>query len=437
MRLLLVSPTKFNSNGTLHKGKRRWLAGITLPYLAALTPQDVEVKCLDEYLDEVDFDLDCDLVGITFMSNQASRAYQIADGFRQRGKPVAMGGFHASAQPDEALEHCDAVVIGEAEPVWEDLIADSRRGKLKQIYKGDGYHDLRGLPSPRFDLLNLRRYKMPGVAPILPVQTTRGCPYRCRFCEVTQLYGGRYRFRPISEVIRDIQAARTKKVWFVDDNIAADREHARELFQAVKPLGIDWSGLCNLRIGLDEELLDLMVESGCVHLNIGLESISEASLRAMNKKANILLDYRKCLGGLRDHRIFFSINVMFGADGEDATIFEPTAQFLIEERVPMAFIFVQTPRVGTQLRADLEAEGRILHNDWNLYAGDHCVFQPKNISCQELEDGMWLAYRRFYSLSTMYKRLRWLKPRFLAEALAANLYFYWSVRRRMHPLSYY
>jgi hypothetical protein len=439
MKLLLISATRLNSNGSLSKGRRRWLAGLTLPYLAALTPPDVEVEIVDEYFDDVSFDAPCDLVGITFMSHQAPRAYQLGDNFRAQGKAVVMGGFHASFCPEEALEHCDSVVVGEAEPVWEALIDDARSGpgRLKPIYRAADAAELRDLPSPRFDLLDLRRYKMPSVAQMLPVQTTRGCPYQCYFCEVTALYGGKYRFRPIADVIRDIQAAGTKLVWFVDDNITAHRQRALELFRAIKALGIQWTGLSNLWLGRDEEMLDLMIESGCVHLNIGLESIHQDSLRAMNKRSNLSLDAVECLGALRDRGLFYSANVIFGTDSDDTSVFAETAQWLIDQQVPLLFAFVQTPRVGTQLRSDLLSQGRILHDDWTQYAGDHCVFEPRHMSPGELEAGLWQTYRRFYSARSMAQRLGWLRPPFITQALASNLYFYASVRRGIHPVVNY
>ncbi len=440
MKLLLVNPTRYKEDGTLYKSPRRWLLGITLPYLAALTSSDVEIEIVDECWQEIDFDGPCDLVGISFMSHQAPRAYQIADGFRARGRQVVMGGFHASARPQEALAHADAVVIGEAEVVWGQVIADAQQDSLRQIYQAPVLHDLRGLPSPRFDLLDLGRYKMPGVDLFYPVQTTRGCPFDCRFCEVTHLYGRAYRFRPIEDVLRDIDATGSKNIYFVDDNIAANRQRARRLFEALKPLGLRWTGLVNLATGKDTALLDLMKESGCGHLNIGLESINPASLEEMNKRHNLIQDHEQIFDNLRLRHLFFSVNVIFGLDHDDPRIFQRTVDFLIQQRVPMAFMFILTPRVGTALREDWEQNGRILTNNWTRYAGWNAVYQPAQMSPVELEAGFMHAYRQFYSFPSIVRRLFPRRLKFIEwwAALASNVFFAWALHRNgMVPTAYY
>lgn len=439
MKLLLVNPTRILENGQLYRSSRRWLIGITLPYLAALTPPDWEVRIVDECFEPVNFDEPCDLVGISFMSHHAPRAYQIADEFRQRGAPVVMGGFHASAIPQEALAHCDAVVVGEAELVWSELLEDRKRGTLQPVYQGATLHDMKGLPVPRYDLLDLKRYQMPAVEHFIPVQTSRGCPYNCRFCEVTRLYGRTYRFRPVPEVIQEIEALGGRSIYFVDDNIAANRRRARELFEALKPLKVNWTGLINMATGKDPELLDLMVESGCKHVNIGMESINRASLLEMSKPINRVEDYQLILRNLRERGIFFSLNLVFGLDSDTLETFEETVQFLRQEKVPMAFIFIVTPRVGTALREDMEKEGRLLHNDWTRYAGWSCVYRPVKMSPEELEAAFWRAYRQFYSPLSILQRLipTFLDAKSWTIALASNLFFAWGVRRGRAPTAYY
>ncbi len=438
-KLLLINPTRILEDGRLYHNSKRWLIGITLPYLAALTPPDWEVSIVDEWFGPVDFDEPCDLVGISFMSHQTPRAYQIADGFRARGVPVVMGGFHASAVPQEALAHCDAVVIGEAEKVWAGLLDDARTGQLRPLYHAVELHDMKGLPMPRYDLLDLSRYRMPAVEHFFPVQTSRGCPFSCRFCEVTRLYGKTYRFRPVAEVIQEIEHLGQRTIYFVDDNIAANPQRARELFQALKPLKIKWTGLINMFTAKDVNLLNLMVESGCKHVNIGMESINQSSLTEMHKPINRTQDYRLILRNLRECGLFFSVNLVLGLDSDTLESFEEMVSFLRQEKVPMAFMFILTPRVGTALREDLEREGRILHNDWTKYAGWNCVYRPVGLSPEELEKAFWRTYQKFYSPASIIQRLvpTFLDPQNWLIALASNLFFAWGVRHGKAPTAYY
>jgi len=440
MKLLLINPTRYKADQTLYKSRYRWLLGITLPYLAALTPPDVETEIIDECWQEIDFDRPCDLVGISFMTHQTPRAYHIADEFRKRGRRVVMGGFHASACPHEALEHADSVVIGEAELVWAQVIADAQHGCLQPTYKAPALHDLRGLPSPRFDLLDLARYKMPAVDLFYPVQTTRGCPFGCRFCEVTFLYGRSYRFRPIEDVLRDIHATGSSAIYFIDDNIAANRKRAVQLFEALKPLKIRWTGLINMATAKDTDLLDLMKESGCAHLNLGMESINPASLEEMNKRHNPIQDYEQIFENLRSRKLFFSVNVVFGWDHDDLQTLQHTIDFMIRQQVPMAYMFILTPRVGTALRADWERDGRILTNDWTRYAGWNAVYQPAQMSPAELEASFMHAYRKFYSLPSIIRRLlpRRLKINEWWIALVTNIFYAWGLYHNdMVPTAYY
>jgi radical SAM superfamily enzyme YgiQ (UPF0313 family) len=300
-------------------------------------------------------------------------------------------------------------------------------------------HDMKGLPAPRYDLLDMRRYKMPAVENFIPVQTSRGCPFNCRFCEVTRLYGNTYRFRPVDEVVSEIESLEARSVYFVDDNVAANRQRARELFRALKPLGINWTGLINMFTGKDVELLDLMIESGCKHVNIGLESINRASLAEMNKPQNRVEDYQLILRNLRERGLFFSANLVLGLDSDTMESFEETVAFLRQEKVPMAFMFIVTPRVGTALREDMEQEGRLLHSDWTKYAGWNCVYQPAGFSPEELEQAFWHTYQKFYSPASIIQRLvpTFLDPKSWLISLASNLFFAWGVRRNKAPTAYY
>jgi len=404
MKILMIQPSRLLPDGRVLKRRQRWLLGMTLPYVAALTPKDIQVEIKDDLLEDITFREDCDLVALSCMSHQAPRAYQIAQGFRRRGIPVVMGGFHATLAPEECGEHVDALVWGEAEETWPRLLEDFRAGWLKPLYRPDRLSDLKNLPVPRYDLLNLKRYKLLNI----PSQTTRGCPYNCNYCEVTQVYGGRYRHRPVDEVIHEIKELQrltgSPFIYFVDDNFVANRHHAMAIMERLIPLKLVYGCLATVNVGNDAELLDLMQQSGCLHVNIGMESISPESLAAINKKQNKVRDYERQFKALRDRGIGYSVNVMFGLDGDRPDIFDSTVDFLIRIKAPVAFMFILAPRPGTKVREQLLREGR----------------------------GYWRAQRRFYSLSSLLRRLT---PRLYSwHMLPFNLIFAWSVRRRVHPL---
>ncbi len=434
MKLLLIQPSRYR-HGRLDKRKRRWLLGMTLPYLAALAPRDIQVEIKDDLLEEISFKEQCDLVALSFMSHQAPRAYQLAAGFRGRGIPVVMGGFHATLAPEECQQYADALVLGEAEEAWPRLLRDFQAGRLQPRYRGDKLSDLKNLPVPRYDLLDLKKYKLLNI----PSQTTRGCPYACNYCEVTQVYGGKFRHRPVDEVLHEITEIRrvtqSDFIYFVDDNFVANRRHAMAIMERLIPLKLIYGCLATASVGDDPEVLDLMARSGCLHVNIGMETISPASLKAINKKQNKIEDYERQFRALRDRGIGFSVNVMFGLDGDDPDIFERTVDFLIRVKAPVSFMFILAPRPGTKVRDQLLGEGRIFNHDWTRYCGFQVVYHPKHMTARQLEEGYWRANRRFYSLPSILQRQT--LHLFSWHMLPFNLYFAWCVRRRLQPLDYY
>lgn len=437
-KILMIQPSRHTETGEVYKHKFRWLLGMPMPYLAALTPKDFDVQILDDCYDPINYEEDCDMVCMSFMSHQAPRAYQLAHEYKKRGKTVVLGGFHVTLDPREPLQFCDAVVDGEAEYVWEPLLRDWERGQLKHgVYKADKLCDMKGLPVPRYDLLDLRRYKIPNI----PAQTTRGCPYGCNYCEVTQVYGGKFRYRPVEEVVDEIKQlmrlGNRKFIYFVDDLFIANRKHAMEVIDAIAPLNVKWTCLATANVGDDLKLLDAMRKSGCVHINIGMETINPESIKAINKKQNRVNEYARQFKAIRDRGIEFSLNVMFGLDGDTTESFDQTVDFLINVKAPMSFMFILAPRVGTKIRDQMQAEGRILHDDWTKYCGYETVFKPKNMTIDELNHGFWKAQQKFYSLKSIAKRL-YMPPRgYTWYSTITNLAFMYGAKKLKHPLTYY
>lgn len=433
MKILLVQPTTCFPDGTPYKSKTRWMMGLTLPYLAGLTPKGNDVTLIDDRMDEIDYNIGYDLVGITTTISTSYRAYQIAEEFRKRGVPVVMGGFHATLMPQECLEHCDAVVEGEAEYSWPELLEDFSKGRMKRSYRAEKYHDLKNLPLPRWDLLDLKKY----FVPFLPLMTTRGCPFACSFCEVPLVYGTRYRHRPIAEVIEDVKRIPTGKIQIVDDNIASSHDYAKELFRALIPLKVRWSCLWTINTSNDTELLDLAVKAGVYHVNIGIESISQKSLATINKKQNRVQEYVRMLRELEKRGIFYSLNFMFGLDEDTRDIFAETREFLKQLKVPMVFFNTPIPREGTAMRRQLAQEGRIVNPLVDRYLGMECLFAPKNMTTKEVVDGIWESYRDFYSLPKIFKRFLWPPNAYTAQGLPSNLIYWWFVRHKKDPVDIY
>ncbi len=404
-RLLIIQPSYYRSrtDRTVLKVRRRQVVPLTSPYLAALTPPDWEIKLLDEQLEPIDFNYRADLVAITTWTLHSYRAYDIADEFRRRGVPVILGGPHTYFHAGEAGEHCDAVGIGEAEGIWTQMLEDALHGRLKKIYQADLLPDLAGLPPPRYELLNLRRY---GPFKTFTVSSSRGCPFRCEFCSERFLLGESYRCRPAPEVIEEIKHWRLRNILFGDSNFGGKRSHALELMEALIPLKVRWSALWSSYLCNDGEFLDLARRSGLLHVNIGLESINPDTLNGMNKRFNKTSRYDEMLANLRRRGISYSLNFIFGWDGETEGALQATLNFLQDHKVPVAYFNILTPVKGTPLYDRLQGEGRITNSrDIDRWPGQSCYIRPLGGSPAELEQKVQKMYRDFYSLPSIFSRM--------------------------------
>jgi len=375
--------------------------------VAASVPPDVDVRIVDENVEPIDFDTDADLIGISFMTFLAPRAYEIADRFRDLGRTVIFGGYHPTFLPFEAMTHADAVCVGEAEYNVPRIIADFREGRLQPIYRSPPV-DLADLPRPPRSMLQRNRYLTPNV-----LQATRGCPYRCKFCSVAAFHRYRIRTRPVEAVVDELRGL-GRHVVFMDDNIIGDREYALRLFEAMIPLGKRWFSQCGIHLTEDEELLRLAVRSGCGGLFVGLESLSQASLSRWTKGPNRSSDYLRHVRRLHAQGIAVYTGFVFGGDEDGPDVFQRTLDFLEEARIDALQATRLTPFPGTALFEEMDGEGRIFDKDWTHYDFGHVVFEPARMSREQLHLGVAWISRKFYSRRRVIRRLgrqvRYLSP---------------------------
>jgi len=396
MKVLLVSPAV---DPTAKTNKQMRMPQLALIILGGLTPREHQVVAIEEEAEDIDLEQDCDLVGISFMTSNASRAYRLAGEFKKRGKTVVMGGVHPTLLPDEALRYGDSVVIGEAEGVWAELLEDFRNGRLKRTYQ-----------NPRPDLSihvpkDFSKVIKRSLFSVVPLMTSRGCPYACDFCCVSDLYGREIRHVPVDIVVRDIKESGAKMFMFLDDNIVGDPRYARELFAALKPLKVSWGGQSSLSLLVkDEELLRLAVESGCTGLFIGLESVKEAQMNSLRKSFGSLRGMEEALRKVNKAGIFVVASMIFGFDDDTKDVFDDTVKFLIKNGLHTATFNVLTPYPGTKTLRRMKEQGRLLTDDWKYYDHSTVVFQPKNMSARELMEGKVRARKKFYGSRSILRR---------------------------------
>lgn len=401
-KLLLIQPSQIDNDGKIKKDKTSFMPRLALPQIAALTPKNYDVTIIDEYIEDIDFNMDVDLIGISATTAQAPRAYQISEKFRDKGKKVIMGGMHASLIPEEAQPHADSILVGEAENLWDKVLTDFENNSLKPVYRNSPDKlDITHIVSPRLDLLRLDKYEVP----FRPVQTTRGCPHNCDYCSVTNFFGKSYRHRSIDDVIKEIEGLDSKYILFVDDNIAANPKRAKELFRKITPLKIKWASQSTMSAAYDDELLDLAQESGCINLMMGFESLSAQSLATVNKSFNKVDDYHFVIEKLHEHKISILTFMIFGFDTDDETVFEKTAKFTEDLKVDFPCYWILTPLPGTPFYHRMEAEGRIIERDWSKYDCTNVVFKPKLMSPEALQQGYDYACKRGYSLKSITRKL--------------------------------
>lgn len=455
--LLLLDPYPRDNPYRMTASERRsiWFPKLSLPTIAAYTPSHWDVKLVDEAVQDIDFDEPCDLVGLSVMTCYAPRAYEIAGEFRKRGKRVILGGVHPTYCPEEALRYCDAIVCGEAEDLWPQVIADVEAGTLKNIYRMQDFPSLSDYRPPRINLLSPDSYMTR-----LCSFTTRGCHFDCEFCSVSPFNGKTTRRRPVPEVVEELnrakewlrsevvermargslgQALKTSlRIWvgleegsivaFVDDLHNSHRGYCRELWQALKTLNIKWGCQATLFLGDDPEMVKLAAESGCVSVFVGMESLSEDSLDETNKNFNMVRKFGDQIKMFHDHGIMVNPGLVFGFDNDDESVFETALDFLVKNQVELAYFNVLTPLPGTALFERYRQEGRIFDYDWAKYDGKHVVFQPRRMTPEQLQEGFFWINHQFYSWPNIWRRLRHTNQR-LIPRLEMNWQFRKLIKR--------
>lgn len=404
MRLLLVCPSVHRDNSK--RVRPFWLPPLNLAIIAGLTPENWEVTIIDENVEDLDFTLCFDLVGISTMTANSGRAYQIALEFKKNQVPVVIGGAHASVCPDEVLKYADCVVVGDAEPIWATLLSDFENRKLKPIYQSDLNSMICSFGKPRRELLKKEAYLS-----INTIQTSKGCPFKCSFCSIASRFEGKYGVKAINDVINEVGELNDKDmpIFFVDDNFLVNRKRSREILHALKDLNIKWWSQADITIMKDRELLDLMRESGCIKVVVGFETISDGSLETINKFQNNLDNYVEFIKTLHSHGILVNTSFAFGTEFDNQDVFKQTYNFLIDNEVIFATFNILTPLPGTTLYKQLLSEDRILDLNWNNYDMGHPVFQPRNITTAELKAGYDWICEEFYSFQEISKRISTLK----------------------------
>ncbi|MFI5294842.1 MAG: B12-binding domain-containing radical SAM protein [Thermodesulfovibrionales bacterium] len=407
MKIKLIAPHEQRKDTISSPFK---LQRVNLPLLAALTPPGHTITIVEEAFAPDDINQDVDLVGITVLTELAQRAYQIGDTYRRKAVKVVMGGIHPTVLPDEALAHADAVVVGEAEAIWPQLVSDAASEQMQRIYRADKMTDLQGLPKPRRDLLPGADGK--GYIPVpIGVETSRGCPHDCEFCSIGPL-GHQYRVRPVQEVIAEIEAIDSRHIFFVDDALGLNRNAAKKLFTEMIPLRRLWLGQGTVSLAQDLELIGLMKRAGCMGLLIGFESVQKGTQNEVNKIKNLRIDFYEAMH--RFHAEGFGILgcFVFGFDYENKDVFEQTLEFIMRSRMDCVQLRILTPYPGTRLYKRLIGEGRLFISDWWLrgYPPDTLLYQPKGMTADELINGFARLNRQVYSFGAITKRFFGMSP---------------------------
>ena len=429
MKIKLIAPHEPGEDG-ISSAETFKIQRLSLPLLAAMTPAEHEIRIIDEAFVPDDPKEDVDLVGITVLTDTVRRAYHLADLYRQRGAKVILGGIHATVLPMEALNHADAVVVGEGELVWPGLLRDVAAGKLSKIYKADRPVALDNLPRPRRDLYRLPLNK--GYTPLAyAMETSRGCPYDCEFCSIHKITGRGYRMRPVREVIAEMESVDFSSFFFVDDSFGLIRNATKTLLREMIPLKCLWVGQGTISLAADPELVKLMRLSGCRALLIGFESVQKQIQAGMKKISGVKIDFSEAVRRFHGEGIAILGAFVFGSDNENKDIFDQTLEFSLKNRLDGLQLRILTPFPGTGLYDRLLKEGRLLEPQWwaRGYSSAEILYRPKGMTAEELRRGFDRLVQQTYSGASIIRRFFGMGLR-KRTSIGMKLYFGFNLGTR-------
>jgi radical SAM superfamily enzyme YgiQ (UPF0313 family) len=435
VKIDVVHPAHYGEGGRLVQATG-WLdrLGAYTPHLgpallAACTPPGHEVRLVEEYLGDVDLDTDADLVAFSAQVMQFDRARDLSARFRARGKKTVLGGYLPSMLPERVQGLFDAVVVGEGDEIWPRIVEDAAGGRLRPCYRPERPVDLARLPVPRYDLIKRDRLV------VYPVQATRGCPFTCEYCCITAVHRGAYRKRPVEGVLRDLEAAPSRNVFFCDDNLCEDVRYVDGLFTAMAGGNKRWGTQTTVNVAEHPDLLKKARAAGCVLMALGVETFSPRNLEQVNKLFQVVERFAEAFRRLMDAGISPHALIIFGLPDDDRDTFRRTVDHLERMKVPIAQFFIMTPYPGTPSGDRIHREGKVFDFELAHLREPYVVFQPDRLTPQELAEGWWWSVERFYSLRSILKRVvmrRWLRNMWVD--LATNLYYWSKMRRGIHTV---
>lgn len=402
-KVLLIQSTQYSAkSGKPCKQNRVYLPGLAFPLLANYLPEGWELEVNLEVVDDINYDTDAEIVGIGAMGYAIFRAIDIAKEFRKLGKTVFMGGYMPSIVPWFIDDHCDGVIIGDAEISLPLLLKDfESSGKIKRRYDYP-LGNLNDIPVPKYELLPKSKTGF-----MLPVQAGRGCPHLCSYCSIACVYKGKYLARPADDVMRDIFKVKElgyRHFYLLDDNIVSNPKFLDELCTRIKPLKMKWASQCSMNLARNERLLRTVADSGCRILSLGIESISQEGLNKLNKTWVITADHEKLLERISKSGIIPATEMIIGTDCDTVDSIRETFRFIMRTQIPIPKFYILTPMPGSELYDQFKKAGRLLHEDYSHYTATKCVFRPANMTPEELDTMFWWLYRKIYTLPNILRR---------------------------------
>ena len=395
-----------------------WMPNLGLLTLAGVVDPRHELLYIDEeYLSEetmkrLIYEENFDLACFSVINAQYQRTYQLAEIYRKRGIPVVMGGVHPTALPEETLEHADYIFMGEAEDTFREFLRDFENGNPKRIYKADEPTDLTKIPPPRFDLM--KQFDYVDKFNRFPIQATRGCPRKCDFCFLPEIYGAKHRHKTVDQVIKEVETVKSMVdqpfISFTDENMFIDREFAHELVKRMIPMNVLWECYCDISAADDEELMDLLKQSHCTLLLIGLETVNPKNLESHNPwKYNRIKNYRESIAKIQSCGIGVAGLFIVGFDDDDLSVFDQIRDFAYETGLVDVEVSALCPFPGTRFYNRMEEEGRIINRDWEKYTWIHINFQPMKMSAGDIVSGLFRLFKDIVRIDRLIYQKRYFK----------------------------